>query len=338
MNFLNLVRYKNLLFIAGLQWLMYYCVVIPVLKTFGLDVSYALGDINFLLLMGSTIFLAASGYVINDYFDTRIDAINRPDKMIVGVTVSKEFASRLHQVLTAIGLLMGFWVAYQAKSMTLALIIALVPGLLWFYSASYKRQFLVGNVVVALNAALVPLVIVVATGAFLSSENGYGTLINQTPVMSILYSWILGFAVFAFLCTLIREIIKDVEDIEGDKEMESRTLPIVWGPTKSKIVIYFLVAATAALLVLAYQKYISDFVLFGTEKNTLALRYILFGLLLPLASLVFVIVRAKVSTDFHQAATFSKFIMILGSLFALVFYFLLARGQGLAMFDVFIVK
>lgn len=338
MNYLNLIRYKNLLFIAGLQWLMYYCIIIPLLKTFALDPSFALGNVNFLLLMGSTLFLAASGYVINDYFDTRIDAINRPDKMIVGVSVSKEMASRLHQILTAVGLLLGFWVAYQSRSMALALIIALVPGLLWFYSASYKRQFLVGNLVVALNAALVPLVVVVATGSFLSSENGYGKLISQTPVMSVLLVWVLGFSVFAFIATLIREIIKDIEDVEGDREMESRTLPIVWGASKSKIVLYALIAITAALLLFAHHSFIANFPLFGEEKSTLSLRYILFGILLPLAYLVFLIAKAKVPADFHQAASFNKFIMILASLFALVFYYLLAKGQGIAIFDIFMVK
>lgn len=328
MNYLNLIRYKNLLFIAGLQCLIYYCIILPVLKTYALDINYALTATNFFLLVASTVTLAASGYVINDYFDTRIDAINRPDKMIVGVSVSKESASRLHQVLTVVGLLLGFWVAFQAKSYALALIIALVPGLLWFYSASYKRQFLVGNIVVALNAALVPLVIVVATGAFLTGENGYGELITQTPVMSFLLSWVLGFAVFAFLSTLIREIIKDIEDIEGDREMESRSLPIVWGAAKAKLVVYALILIMAGLLVLAHQKYIVDFVLFGTEKSSLSLRYIIFGLLLPLAYLVFLLVKAKQPEDYHQAASFTKYIMILGSLFSLVFYYLLAVGQG----------
>lgn len=336
MNYLNLVRYKNLLFIAGLQWLMYSCIILPVLKTFQIDAAEAITGLNFLLLIGSTICLAASGYVINDYFDTRIDTINRPEKVIVGKTVTKTAASRLHQILTALGVAMGLWLAFQAKSYTLGFIIALVPGLLWFYSASYKRQFLVGNLVVALNAALTPLIVVIANNAFLTKN--FEGLISQTPIIPILLTWILGFAAFAFLSTLIREIIKDIEDIEGDREMESRTLPIVWGIPKAKIVLYALIAIMSGLLLLAYFKFISGFGLFGENKGTLAIRYIIFGLLLPLAYLVYLLIKAKTQADFHQAATFTKFIMILGSLFAFVFYFLLAQGQSIAMFDIFMVK
>ncbi|MDR3704856.1 MAG: geranylgeranylglycerol-phosphate geranylgeranyltransferase [Paludibacteraceae bacterium] len=338
MNFLNLIRYKNLIFIAGLQWLMYYSIILPVLRVYQIDLQYAMSGLQFALLVGASVFIAAGGYVINDYFDTRIDEINRPEKVIIGKSISKKQASLIHQVFTGIGVVLGLTVAYFSKSLTVGLIVAIVPGLLWFYSASYKRQFLLGNVVVALNAAFVPLIIVTAETAFLSRPENYGDLITQTPIIPTLYVWICGFAAFAFLTTLIREIIKDIEDEHGDREMESRTIPIVWGAAKTKILLYGLIAITLGLVAFAYTKFISGFGLFGIEKSSLAIRYIIFGLFIPFAYLVFLLIKAKTPANYHQAATFCKFIMVIGALFSLIFYFLLAKGQGIPMFDLFIVK
>ncbi len=338
MDFLNLIRYKNLLFIAFFQWAIFYCIISPILTTFGLDTANTIDGLNLLLLIGSTVFICAGGYIINDYFDTRIDAINKPDKVIVGNSISKKTASIAHQVTTGLGLLMGLWVAYQCKSMTLALIIAIVPGMLWFYSASYKRQFLIGNIVVAINTALVPLVIITASAAFLTLPDSYGALINQTPVIKIMYGWVIGFVVFAFIMTLIREIIKDMEDENGDKEMESRTMPIVWGITKTKLFLYALIAITLGLAFFSNAKYIDSFPLFGTEKTSLTLRYFIFGLGLPFAYLVYLLIKAKTPKDFHQASTFTKFIMLIGTLYCFIFYFLIAKAQGIPMFDLFLVK
>lgn len=336
MNSLNLIRYKNLLFIAALQCLMYYCIIEPVLLTF--QINNPMSGFQFLLLLCSTLCIAAGGYVINDYFDTRIDEINKPDKVIIGKLISKKTASLLHQILTGIGVLSGIIVAYSCRSFTLGLIIVMVPGLLWFYSASYKRQFLIGNLVVALNAAFALLVVAIATASFLSNPQAYGDLIYETPIIRIIYTWVCGFAIFAFLSTLIREIIKDMEDIKGDREMESRTMPIVLGIAKSKMVLYALIVVTLALLFYLQFQHIDKFIFFGTEKSSLSLRYLIFGISLPFAFLSYLIIKAKGKRDFHQASTFVKFIMGLGSLYSLVFYFLLAKAQGLALFGLFLIK
>jgi 4-hydroxybenzoate polyprenyltransferase len=120
--------------------------------------------------------------------------------------------------------------------------------------------------------------------------------------------------------------------------MESRTLPIKLGIPRTKIVLYVLIAFVAAALLHAQFRFIDNFALFDEETSSLSVRYIIFGLLLPLAYLVFMLIRAKTPADYRQASTFSKFIMLIGSLYLFVFYFLLAKGQGLAMFDLFMVK
>ncbi len=336
--FLRLIRWKNLLFIAVLQWLVFFCLINPLLTVYGVNAGMMLPNWQFFLLMGATVLIAAGGYVINDYFDMRIDQINRPGRVIVGTVFTKSQASLIHQICTALGVVMGLVVAWQCRSLSLALVIAMVPGLLWFYSASYKRQFLMGNVVIALNAMFVPLVVAIAEVAYLSKDSNFGELIFSTPIAHDIYLWVCGFAAFAFLLTFIREIIKDIQDETGDREMESRTLPIKLGIFRTKIVLYALLALAAAALLHAQFVFIDSFELFGEETGSLSVRYIIFGLLLPLAYLMFLLIKAKTPADYRQASTFCKFIMIIGSLYLLVFYFLLAKGQGIAMFDLFMIK
>ncbi len=336
-SFFQLIRYKNLLFIAGLQWLMRYSVILPILNTFKVDKAFIMSDLQFGFLLLATVCIAAAGYVINDYFDTKIDGINRPDTVIVGKTITKKQASLLHQALTGIGVALGLFVAFQSQNLSLGFIILLVPGLLWFYSASYKRQFLLGNIIVALHAAFVPLLIVIAEMAFLRLNTD--ELIFATPIPISLYGWVSGFAAFAFITTLMREIIKDMEDVKGDREMESRTMPIVWGIKKTKVVLYLLIAFTITALLFVQFNLINSFDLLLSEtKSTLSIRYIFVGLLLPFAYLVYLLIKAKNTTGFHYASSLLKFIMVVGSLYSLVFYFLLAKAQDISLFNLFIIN
>lgn len=325
MNYLNLIRYKNLIFIFCLQYLMRYFVVKPWLQYFGMDLF--LSNYLFLLLASGTTLIAAGGYVINDYFDTKIDALNRPDKVIVGNSVSRKRASQMHQVLTGLGILFGLIVAFSINSFTVGLVFILVPGLLWFYSASYKRQFLIGNIIVAFCAALVVLLVVVSENACLLNE--YGDLLAQTPVSAKLYSWICSFALFAFLTTLIREIVKDMEDEYGDRELECRTMPVVWGLKKTKIFLYAVTAITLAILALFAFKFIQF------PNDTLTIRYFIFGCVLPFLYFIYLIIKAKLPNDYHSASTFLKYIMIIGVLYSVVLYFILARTYGIIIFNLF---
>jgi 4-hydroxybenzoate polyprenyltransferase len=328
MKYLKLIRYKNLLFIIVLQYLMRYAIIEPMMRVY--DIAMETNSLHFTLLVLASVFIAAAGYVINDYFDTRIDAINRPDDVIVGISVSKEQAMLMHQILTGIGVIAGLWVAFAARSLTVGLVMIMVPGLLWFYSASYKRQFLIGNLIVALLSAFIPLIVVQTESAFLQKK--YNELIMQTPLLPQLYGWVCGFALFAFLLTWIREIVKDMQDEEGDREMECRTMPIKWGIKNTKFFLYGLIAITVGLLSYA------NFSLIHFPNDTLSTRYLIFGLYLPFAYLCFLIFKARTSPEFKQAATFTKFIMIIGMLYSVIFYFLLAKNFGISFFNVFTVQ
>ena len=151
MYYLKIVRIQNLLFIILIQYIISQFVLNPLLLAHGFNI--ATDSFPLILLIIATVFIAAGGYVLNDYFDQKIDIINKPNRVIVGRDISQRQAMLLHQILTAVGVLSGLWLSLQIKSATMAFIMVVVPGLLWFYSASYKRQLIIGNVVVAFVAS-----------------------------------------------------------------------------------------------------------------------------------------------------------------------------------------
>lgn len=225
-------------------------------------------------------------------------------------------AMLLHQILTAIGVLLGIALSYFTKSYSLLLIFIVIPGLLWFYSASYKRQFMVGNVVVALVAGLTILLVGIVEVAVLRQYH-YAQIVN-TGIAEQIYAWTSGFALFSFLLTWIREAIKDMEDLEGDREMECRTMPIIWGIGKTKIFVIGLTFSTIILLFMVYYYWIPF-------RDILGLRYLVFGLLLPLLVLSYMLIKARVTADFRSASGIAKFIMLLGLLYAPVLYYQFVR-------------
>ncbi len=326
-NYFKLVRPKNLLFIAFLQFVMSQVVLTPILQTFGFDAT-KMNSMLYLLIV-ATILIAAGGYVLNEYFDIKIDIINRPEKQIVGKQVSKHSAMLFHQILTGLGVISGLIVSYFARSFTIVFIFIVVPGLLWFYSASYKRQFILGNLVMAFCGALSVLVVGITKLAFLQKE--YGSFIFETPIPRQFMGWMGGFALFSFLSTWIREIIKDLEDEKGDREMECHTMPIKWGIKKTKFFLYSLIVFTVIGLFL-----VNGFLI--PFSGNISFRYIIFGLVLPFAVLCYLIFIANTPADFHQASTFTKFIMLIGVMYGFVFYFLQAKTFGITIFEIFKIK
>ena len=327
MHLLKLVRTKNLFFIVFIQLIMRQVVLMPILQKYGFEISAI--DLNFVLMALATVLMAAGGYVLNDYFDVKIDAINHPDRLIITKSVSKQNAMLYYQVLTGFGVVSGLLLAFWVSSFTLAFIFIVVPGLLWFYSSSYKRQFLIGNIIVALLAALSVLIVAFVELAVL--EQRFGNLLFETPIPKQFYAWIGGFSFFSFLLTWVREIIKDIEDEKGDREMECRTMVLKWGLSKTKLFLYLLICVVVVALY-AVKFLMTEF------DGSLTIKYITFGLALPLAALVFMIFKAQNTTDFHQASTFVKFIMLSGVLYSFIFYFQMAKTYGISVFDIFIIK
>ena len=308
--YLQLLRVGNLTFVAILLYVMEEWVATPLLQLeqFGELMPWWV----LTLLIVSVVGIAAGGYVINDYFDVKIDRINRPDNLVVTRIISRDTAMHLFYGLTAVGVIAGTVVAWWAHSWTLLFTYVVIPGLLWFYSASYKRMFLVGNLVVAFASAIVPLLVAIANADYL--HHLYQNALAYSPIVGELYVWTGGFAAFAFLLTWVREIVKDIEDIEGDREMECRTLPIVWGDKVAKIIATILLVVIATLIV-----YILFAVLpFSHEWKSLPTRYVVFGLIVPILCSIVLLWAANNRTEYHRVQTIIKFAMFMGMLFSYV--------------------
>lgn len=306
---MRLVRWSNLLFLSALVWLMEKWVAVPVLDraAFGEQLPW----FTLLLLMAAVVLTAAGGYVINDYFDVKIDRINRPDAVVVTRSVSKPAAMRLSVGLSITGALCGIAVAWLLRSMTLGIIFVLVPGLLWFYSSSYKRLLMIGNLTIALLAGLTPLVVAMANVAQLRLL--YGSILPYTTLEHDLYAWLGGFALFAFLLTWIREIIKDLQDQMGDRELECHTLPIVWGELWTKIFVTVLLCGTLALIAWLWYCILP----FPHTWNNLSTRYIALGITVPLLSVVWLLWAAKIPSDYKTCQQVVKFTMLIGMLYSI---------------------
>jgi 4-hydroxybenzoate polyprenyltransferase len=314
--FFNLIRWKNLLIVILTMVLMRYAVLGPVLSKIGVILLSGTGEevpmalqfslIDFILLVAATVFLTAGGYVINDYFDIKTDLINK-GKVIVGTRVPRRQAMMWHNIFNIAGVAIGFYISWRAGYFWLGTMFLVVSGLLYFYSASYKRQFLIGNLVVATLVAMVPLLVVIYEWPALYR---YYTLNATTlPQFDFVFYWIGGFAVFAFLTTLTREIIKDIEDFEGDIAYGRNTIPVVTGIVAAKIISISLIVITIALLYLTWYLFINDII---------TLIYLSVAITLPLVYVIFKVVIATDRKQLHSASSIMKVVMLTGILYSLV--------------------
>ena len=310
-DIMRLVRWSNLLFLGALVWLMEKWVAVPILNRAGYGEQLP-GSVLWLLIV-AVVLIAAGGYVVNDYFDVKIDRINRPDDVIVTRTISKPAAMRLSLILSGIGAACGIAAAYLLRNTTIGIIMIIVPGLLWFYSSSYKRLLIIGNVTIALLAATVPLLVAFANVAQLKILfHNFLSSMPYSPVQTI-YTWIGGFALFAFLLTWIREIIKDMQDQMGDRELECHTMPVVWGEKWTKVFVTGLIIATIAVIGHLWYHVLP----FPTVWNSLSTRYIVLGILIPLLSAIWLLWSAKIPSDYKTCQQVIKFTMLIGMLYSI---------------------
>ena len=309
----KLIRWPNLIFIAILLWVMEHWVAIPVLESIRFEQILPWWMLTLIIL--ATVLIAAGGYVINDYFDVKIDRINRPEQLIITRTWDKQRAFRFSLILSGIGIVVGLVVAFLCRSWSLGLLFILTPGVLWFYSSGYKRQFILGNLIIAIVSSLTPLLIALANIGYAHVLYDRGKdIIRQTPLAHELYIWLGGFAVFAFLTTWIREIIKDMQDVEGDAEMECHTFPVVLGEQWTKIIVTALTLITIGLLVYCNYQVLP----FNTAFRSPNTRFLYFGLLTPLVCMLALLWSAKIPSDYKIVQLTMKFVMFMGTMFSFV--------------------
>jgi 4-hydroxybenzoate polyprenyltransferase len=314
--FFDLIRWQNLLIVILTMFLMRYAVIEPLINKVGIvlingsggDATMALkfSLFNFILLVAATVFITAGGYVINDYFDIQTDLINK-GKVIVGTRIQRRQAMMLHNIFNIAGVAIGFYISWKSGYFLMGVMFLIVSGLLYFYSASYKRQFLIGNIIVAVLTAMVPLL--VGFYEWPALFRYYTVNATAVPDLSFLFYWIGGFALFAFLTTLTREIIKDIEDFEGDIAYGRNTVPVVTGVLTAKIISVSLIIITIALLYLVWYFFLFD-------KITII--YISAAIVLPLIYVIITVFRSTDRKQMHCASRMMKIIMLAGILYSVI--------------------
>lgn len=305
-----MVRYPNLIYIALTQFLLQYCVVAPVLHNGGAAPSLSFP--HFLMLCISTVLVAAGGYIINDYFDINIDLVNKPEKMVVEKIINRRWAMAWHTLLNMAGVSLGFLVAFQIGQFYLGFIQVLCTLLLWFYSTSFKRQVLIGNVVISLLTALSVVVVGFYEKQIYESFEAIMSLEGRKLIK------IIGiYALFAFVLSMVREIVKDMEDMIGDSKDGCRTIPIVWGLKKAKNFTMLLMVILQVLLA-------TIAVVTGLKGWYAAVAYILLFVLLPFTLFVQKpFIKAYLPEQFHKISTWIKVVMLTGILSMIFFKIML---------------
>lgn len=315
-SFLTLIRWQNLAIVILTMVLMRYAIIEPVIGKIGVILQQGSGNeipvtlqfslINFILLVAATVFITAGGYVINDYFDIKTDLINK-GKVIVGTRIERRQAMMLHNIFNLAGVITGFYVSWRSGYIMTGVMFLIVSGLLYFYSASYKRQFLIGNIIIAILTALVPLI--VGFYEWSALYRYYSVAAIKVPDFDFIFYWVGGFALFAFITTLIREIIKDIEDYEGDIAYGMNTLPVILGIVTSKVITSVLIVFAIVLLYLVWYFFLFD-------KYTLV--YISAFIVIPLIIVIINVFRSTDKKQMHSASRLMKIIMLAGILYSVV--------------------
>lgn len=293
MNFLKLIRYQNLMMLAFMQ----------VIFRYGFfkfqNIPLALADWQYGLLVLSTILLAAGGYVINNIYDQETDSVNKPNNVIVGRSISETQAYNLYFALTVSGVAIGFYLSNVIQKPGFASIFILIAATLYLYASSLKQMLLIGNIVVALLLSFSVIII----GIF---DLYPATVLENQQQMKIFFSILLDYAVFAFMINILREMIKDIEDMDGDYNQGMNTLPIAIGKLRTCKIIFVLSIIPVLSILLYINKYLLD-LLWVTI-------YMLLFVCGPLILFTVKMLKANTKKDFHFLSLLLKFILLFGIL------------------------
>ncbi|MFW5759010.1 MAG: geranylgeranylglycerol-phosphate geranylgeranyltransferase, partial [Bacteroidota bacterium] len=293
-------------------------IVIPILNEFGSDP--VMTTLQFSLLVLATLLISAAGYAINDYFDLRIDRINKPGKILLGRLIPRRKAIFYHSLFNILALIIGLYLSYVAHRWQLVFVFLVIPALLWLYSIRYKRKFLAGNLIVAALSAFVVAIVWVFDAHMLIAYDQ----MDSNALIAINY-FVRIYALFAFFIGIIREITKDAEDIEGDRITGCKTIPVVVGIKNTTNMITFLVFGS--ILAVAFFQ-----IWFWKRELYLLTAYLLIGVQIPFLVMFMKSMKAKTKNDFSQLSRWAKLIMITGISSMLLFYYYFSHTDFLSWF------
>jgi 4-hydroxybenzoate polyprenyltransferase len=302
--FLDLIRWPNLVFIAITQLLFVYCIIHPIFSR--VHKAPNIYGHNLLLLILSSVFVAAAGYIINDYFDRNIDQINKPDKLVVDKVINRRWVIVWHLVLSFLGIVIGFYLDFVTNVHLLGVFNMGCVLLLFLYSISLKKKLLSGNILISLLTAWVILVVTWCEASNLLRSAAIGSYTEKVTRITFLY------AGFAFVISLIREVIKDMEDIEGDRRYGCTTMPIAWGFNATKVfVAVWLVVLIAALSIVQF--YVLQFRWWWSAT------YCILFIIIPLLYIFRKLFDAIGPQDYHRLSSLVKLVMFTGIL-SMIFF------------------
>ncbi len=300
MNFLRLIRWPNLLIVALVMVFMRFFLIIPKLEHFGIAVGST--NITFILLIFSVLLIAAGGYIVNDIFDEVIDRVNKPDQMLIGIKISHFKAWLYYWLLTGCGIISGFILAILAMKPFFGMIFVLMSIILFLYSTWYKRQLITGNILVSFSTAMVLVTTWIFETIFIDTiliENSdLQLVINEISLFVYVYSF------FAFCTSLLREIVKDMEDIRGDEAAGCKTIPIYFGLSISKSIVFVLVLLL--MIAVASWQYLLLIKGFVICSSFLFLTQLISSICL------FKLLKADDQISFHRLSFLLKILMISG--------------------------
>ena len=265
------------------------------------NIPLSLADWQYCLLVISTVLIAAGGYVINDIFDQETDAENKPSKTIIGKAISESMGYNIYVALTVVGVGIGFYLSNVIMKPSFATLFILIASLLYIYATSLKQMLLVGNVLVAFLLSFSVIII----GIF---DLYPATYEGNQKEMGVLFSILIDYAVFAFIVNFIREITKDLEDVNGDYNQGMHTLPIILGVQRTAKVVFGL--SFIPLVILLY--YTNAY--FAANNLYVATIYSLLTLVGPLLYFTIKSWTAKTKKDFHHLSLVLKMVLLFGIL------------------------
>jgi len=272
------------------------------------DVDITLNGFGFFLLIAATVCIAAAGNIINDIYDIDTDTINKPEKVIVTKHISEQAAYNWFIALSVVGVGLGFYVSNLIGKSGFAAIFVIVSALLYVYANYLKRTFLIGNIVISALVALS--IIIVGLFELLPAINNTN---QQAQIM--FFKILIDYAVFAFMINLIREMIKDIEDIDGDYNLDMKTMPIVIGRERA------LKAAFVVSLIPLFA--VTYYVITYLYKQQIAVIYFLVCVIGPLLYFSVKLFSANTKKELSRLSNILKLVMLFGILSLLLYPFIL---------------
>ena len=305
--FLRLVRSLNLFFIVLTQALFYYCVLPFAFRDVSYEPTLLLQPKLFWLLCLASLLIAGAGYIINDYFDLNIDQVNKPEKQVVDTIIKRRWAILWHWLFSFFGVIISFYISWKLNNWLIGIANAGCVFLLMLYSTTFKKKLLIGNLIISILTAWVTLVLFVA-----ELELNLSPLPEVQVAMGRLFKLTVVYSGFAFISSLVREVVKDIEDMEGDERYGCRTMPIVWGVNVAKMfAAVWLIVLLSAVIILQF--YVLQF------RWWWVILYSLVFIIGPVIWILVKLYRAASKQEFHRLSNAIKFVMLTGIL-SMVFF------------------